>query len=520
VGLAVFALILSLHGCGDGTGKPSVTAIVSGTATYEDREYDQDGFTGQISSKPIRLADVEVVRAADGAVLASTATDSVGVFSLTFANSAGPGVYVRVLSRTASPLVNIAVSDMADNLYGVTGATFNERAALSPISLTAPVVTSNGEAVGGAFHIMDLFIDGSEFVQNLSGRVPPLVTAHWEIGTGGTYYDTDLDQINVTGGSGLQTGDHDEYDDAVLLHEYGHHIAKYYSKDDSPGGVHLLAENTQDIRLAWSEGWATFFAGAVLASPNYVDTVGGDPPSNSASTFDLETRATGSPLTYTTSEGAVATVLWDSLDQSTGEAFDRIGGKMADIWDVLTNVLPTASTVSMEDFWEGWFARGHGFTAEMQSVTDDRQMGFSQDPSGANDTAVCITPLALNAPLNETLYSATATDVDYVCVNLTQGTSYTIETINLSNGADTFIEILNNQMTVIGSHDNGTGTANYSQCQTQGLSCPPNDGMSLASRVTVTPSASGTYFVEITRSANAPPSAGTYGSYTLRLTSP
>ena len=513
-------LLSLLHGCGDGNGQP-FTGIVSGTARYEDRAYDQNGFTGTKNVKPIRFADVEVVRAADGAVLASTATDSTGAFSLTFTNSAGPGVYLRVLSRTADPLANVAVTDITNALYAVAGNPFNERTALpSTAALTAPVVTANNEAVGGAFHIMDTFIDGSDFVRNLSGQVPPLVTARWEIGTGGTYYDTDLDQINVTGGSGLQTGDHDEYDDAVLLHEYGHHIANHFSRDDSPGGAHLLADNTQDIRLAWSEGWATFFAGAVLGSPDYVDTVGGDPPSNSASAFDLETRATGSLLTYTTSEAAVATVLWDVFDQSTAEAFDAIGGKMADIWDVFAQVLTAATTVGMEDFWDGWFARGHGFAAEMQRVTDDRRMGFSQDPTGANNAAVCTTSLALNTPLDDTLYSATTTDVDYACVNVTQGTSYTIETINLSNGADTFIEILDNQMTVIKSNNNGTDTADYSQCQTPGVPCPPNDGTSLASRVTVTPSASGTYFVKITRSANAPPSAGTYGSYTLRLTSP
>jgi len=514
-------VFLSLvHGCGDGNGQV-FTGIVSGTARYEDRAYDRNGLTGQTSVKPIRYADIEVVRAADGAVLASTATDSTGVFSLTFTNSARPGVYLRVLSRTADPSANITVTDTANTLYAAAGSPFNERAAIpSTVSLTAPIVTVDNEAVGGAFHIMDTFIDGSEFIRNFSGQVVPPVTARWEIGTGGTYYDTDLDQINVTGGSGLQTGDHDEYDDAVLLHEYGHHIANHFSKDDSPGGMHFLADNTQDIRLAWSEGWATFFAGAVLARSDYVDTVGGDPPSNGASTLDLETREAGSPLTYTTSEGAVATVLWDIFDQSAAEAFDGIGDNMAAIWDVFAQALPSAATVSMEDFWDGWFARGHGFAAEMKSVTDDRQMGFTQDPTGANNAAVCTNPLALNTPLNDTLYSATTPDVDYACVNVTQGTPYTVETINLSNGADPFVEILDNQMTVIASNDNGTDNANYNPCQPLGLSCPPNDATSLASRVTFTPSASGTYFVRITRSANAPPSAGTYGSFIVRLTNP
>ncbi len=524
LGLAALLLLSLAYGCGHGDGQP-FTGIVSGTASYEDRAYDQNGFTGQKSVKPIRFADVEVVRTADGAVLASTATDSAGMFSLTFTNSAAAGVYLRVLSRTANPSMRVAVTDTLDNLYAAAGVPFNERTAMpSTVSLAVPVVTSKNEAIGGAFHIMDRFIDGSEFVRNLSGQIPPLVTGRWEIGIGDgiTYYDPGLDQIIVAGGSGLRTGDHDEYDDSVLLHEYGHHIANHFSKDDSPGLAHSLSDTTQDIRLAWSEGWATFFSGAVLANPTYIDTQGDDPPYNLVGiAFDLEASASGSPpMTYTTSEGAVATVLWDIFDQSTAEAFDGIGGQMAAIWDVVANALPAASTVSMEDFWDGWFARGHGLATEMQSVTDDRQMGFTQDPSGTNNAAVCTAPLALDATLNETLYSATPPDVDYVCVNLTQGTSYTIETTDLFNGADTFVQVLNDQLTVITSNDNGTDNTNYSLCQPLGLSCPPNDGTSLASRVTLTPSASGTYFVRITRSADAPPSAGTYGSYTVRFTSP
>jgi hypothetical protein len=529
----IFALVLSVgsQGCSDGNGAAgtntatkSSTLSVTGTAEYEDRNIDQDGFTGQKTLKPIRFADVELVRNSDGTVLASTTTDATGSFSLTFANSGVPGVYARVLSRTRDPLVKIEVTNLTGALYAISSNTSDETAGTSlTFSLTAPVVTASNEAVGGAFHIMDTFVEGSEFVRGLSGSVPPLVKARWELGsTTGTYYNTLLDQINILGGSGIQTGDHDEYDDSVLLHEYGHHIAKYFSKDDSPGGIHYFADNTQDIRLAWSEGWATFFGAAVIDRSDYIDTVGGDPPSNGASSIDLEIRPSSSPLIYTTSEGAVATVLWDVFDQSIDEAFDLLGGKMAQIWDVFENSVAVAASTDIEDFWDGWFNRGHGFATEMQSVAADRQMEFIEDPSGSNNDASCSTMVAFNSPLEETLYSSTSNvDLDYFCLQLVQGTAYNIETTALSNGADTFLEILDNQLYVLSSNDNRTDSTDYSQCETPSapnLSCPSNNSSALSSKITYTPSSTSQYFVRVFRSSKAPGSAGNYGSYDLRVT--
>ncbi|MGH7274150.1 MAG: hypothetical protein ACREIQ_06830, partial [Nitrospiria bacterium] len=281
---------------------------------------------------------------------------------------------------------------------------------------------------------------------------------------------------------------------------------------------------TQDIRLAWSEGWDTFFGGAVLGSSAYIDTVGGDPPGNGASAIDLETRSSNSPLIYTTNEGAVTTVLWDIFDQSTSEAFDMIGGKMAQIWDVFANSVATAVSTDMEDFWNGWFNRSHGSAAEMQAITADRQMEFIEDPSGSNNQASCSTAVTIGTSIHETLYSSTSdTDLDYFCLNLTQGTSYTLETQGLSNGADTFLELLNAQLNVLASNDNGTNSTDYSQCQTSSapnLNCPANNATNLASRISFTPSSSGQYFARVTRSSKNPLSAGSFGSYNFRVTSP
>jgi len=531
--LVASTLIIGVQGCSDGgntsgnsTNNKGSTLAITGTVQYEDREYNQSGFTGQKNLKPVRFADVELVRNSDGTVLGSTTTNASGSFSISFSNTGAPGVYIRILSRTNDPLVNVEVAKPSGTLYGVVSNTLVESTATSfTVSLTAPMVNASNEAIGGAFHIMDLLVSGSEFARALTGTVPDLVKARWELGsTSGTYYNSGTDEIYILGGNGIQQGDHDEYDDSVILHEYGHHVAKHFSKDDSPGGTHFLSDNAQDIRLAWSEGWATFFGEAVLNNAVYIDTVGGDPPGNSASVIDLETRGNGSSLIYTTNEGAVATVLWDIFDQSIDESFDAIGDKITQIWDIFDNALVTATSVDMEDFWDGWFTRGHGLETEMRNVTTDRQMEFTPDPSGSNSTASCSTTVTIDNSIHETLYtSTTSSDTDYFCVVLSQGTSYTLQTLNLSNGADTYLELLDAQLNVLTSNDNGTDSTDYSQCQTTsapGLTCPSNSSTALASRLTFAPSSTGQYVARVTRSSRAPQSAGRYGSYNFRVTTP
>ena len=162
-------------------------------------------------------------------------------------------------------------------------------------------------------------------------------------------------------------GDSDEYDDTVLLHEYGHFIAGQFSRDDSPGGVHFLDDTSQDIRLAWSEGWGTFFPAAVRDDPLYVDTVG------NVANIAFEIENLSSPLTdledlssiavFTTHEISVASVLWDLLDTSPEEVLtdglDTVSSGMDPIWDVTVNYLPCIScgitAVSFEDFWSLFF---------------------------------------------------------------------------------------------------------------------------------------------------------------------
>jgi hypothetical protein len=544
---AFCSLLLFLAGCGGGGGgggggaeKPGtgLPVTITGTVQYEDRKYDEGGFIppDQVDPdfryKPVRNAVIEVVRDSDEEVLEPGITGPGGEFNITFTNKGPAGVYVRVKAQTIADTVIVRDTGSLA-IYALVSPTLDDAEAGSfDLDLTAGV--SSG---GGIFNILDVFSEAAEFIGGLAGTVAPPVTALWAAGScDGTYFEPFTQTIRILGGC---DGDTDEYDDTVLLHEYGHFVAQHYSQDHSPGGVHYLGDNDQDLRLAWSEGWGNFFAGAVRGDPLYVDTKGN--VANIA--FELEGPA--SPMVpdlpslavYTASELSVAAVLWDILDPTTTPpetlintgGTDTLSAGMAPIWDVITGYLcPLCSleTVSFEDFWDGWFAQGHGLQSEMEKIVGDRLMALRLDnyePDDPNPSSG--SPVAVDGGPNppRTLYPAG--DVDYFLFDVSNTVPHQVETLSLTNGADTFLEVLGpDGVTVLKDNDDATAVSKSGSCGvnlfTQLSNCPPNDPTTLASSVTFTPSALGTYYIRVKRSPSAPPSAGMYGGYQIQVTTP
>ncbi len=533
-------LLLSLNGCGgkgdDRMNKPGsgTPVTVTGTVQYEDRTYDTGGFTGK-TLKPVRSAVVEIVRNADEEVLASGATQQDGSYSLTFTHTGTAGVYVSVLAKESDDTV--VVEDTSGVLYAIKSLVIDDSAAGSfNMNLNATVT-----AGGGVFNILDVFLEAADFIFNLTGESPPLVTAIWEAGScNGTFFSPSFNTIDILGGC---EGDTDEYDDTVLLHEYGHFIAAHYSNDDSPGGAHFLNENTQDIRLSWSEGWGHFFAGAVREDPLYVDTIGDQ------ATIVFEIEELSSPMMelstlstlalYTTNELSVSAVLWDIFDTTPGEILaggtDVVSAGMIPIWDVIANYLTCTTcsviNVSMEDFWDGWFncpvcaTVNHGSQTGMETVVADRKMALTADSfetlGGKPDdnTTANASTIAVGVSQSHTLYPAG--DVNYMSFTASGSMQYTIQTLGLTNGADTLLEVLDtNGTTVLESNDNADGETYNTSCGVIFFNCPSNDDQTLSSQVTFNPSAPGTYYIRIRSSPDAPPSAGVYGGYQIQVTFP
>lgn len=139
------------------------------------------------------------------------------------------------------------------------------------------VAIDESTAVGGAFWLVQTLERGyraatDAFVDEQGSAKQIALIAAWRRGQTPTCETSCFDADGATGViSVLSTDDDtDEYDDHVILHEIGHFIEWAWLGGTSGGGFHDGAPVSP--RLAFSEGFATWFATAVDASSVYIDS--------------------------------------------------------------------------------------------------------------------------------------------------------------------------------------------------------------------------------------------------------
>jgi hypothetical protein len=539
-------LALAVSGCGGGgdSGEPAqtTTASVSGTVRYEDREYSYSGFTGNKSFKSVRYAVVDLVEGS-GNVVDSTVTDEQGYYEL---GGSGSNLYVRVLSMTSEAAgSNIQVRDYSGSVYAVR----QDIPAGGDGALDFDIPYK--DRIAGAFNILDVYTNASLFMEQTSTTPLPALNVHWQAAS--SRYGTYFCQTNYVGGSCPQGkgiyllggsssgGDTDEYDDDVLYHEYAHYLEAVFGTQDSPGGRHYLTDNDSDLRLAWSEGLGGFFPGAVkswlqendperLSTYNgnintyFVDTVG----STAAISIDM-----GNPSTmfclwgvdcfiYSSSEVAVAKVLHEMRETFGMQA----------VWNVISGYMPNGTMYpsTLETFWDGWLEQRSPDVQELSAlhnIFEDRLVYYQSDDYESDDIHQLTRKLSVcdsgscGGELHF-LYSQSSADVDLISFDAQSGQSYLVETLDLSNGADTYIRILDSMQNVV-VDVNGQTMINNDRpgtvyCYTYDNPCRiHNDDSMLSSSLVFSPAQSATYYVEVTTSSSKPAAAGRYGTYSVRI---
>src|SRR5262245_55861720 len=229
--------------------------VASGTFVYEDREWDRNGFTGVVSTLPIRLADIEVVdpnKSGNKAILARGKTDIAGAYSISVTDSATRTVLVRVLGQTTqtTDLFVKVVNKVTGSVYAVASANVPNHNPNTNVNFgTLVAAIGNG---GEPFNIFDLGVYGADYIQALTGARPnsqKLVSFKWATNGGIT--------VSSTSGNIVTLRDSAGYDDTPILHEWSHYIMNNYSKTSNPGGTHFLSDCNEDLRLAFDEGRAS-----------------------------------------------------------------------------------------------------------------------------------------------------------------------------------------------------------------------------------------------------------------------
>jgi hypothetical protein len=479
--------------------------IATGQFLYHDREQDLNGFTGIEPDRPARRVDVQVVDATTSAILATGATDASGFFSIPVTDALTRNVRVRLVSlSSATPglLLDVRNNANARAAYAVNGLTVNGHNPTVDVNFGA--VTAAPGAGGEAFNAFDVLLNGCDYFATLEGGSRPnlRLTAYWETGSAdGTFFQPQDNSIHLRGGEG--------YDDTVIGHEQGHFIARNWSKDQTPGGVHYIGDSHQELRLAWSEGFATWWAGAVRRAlalgprPDaYIDTDGSPGTGNLNFSFTFETPNV--PSHGAANENAVSACLWDTMDDAStpdgtpGVDDDGLAHPTADAWEVIRNYLPqpAVSNVSLEDFWDGWFrpAQNHGDPALMGAAfgaLDVRYASDAGEPDGTFAQARDVVPNG--APAERTFFPSG--DVDHFRFTASALHIYVVETTDDLSDANTALTVYAaDQVTVLGSNDD-------------------RSSLDHTSRVSFVAPSSGTCYVRVTHAADL----GVYGSYVLRI---
>jgi hypothetical protein len=374
---------------------PVVT--VSGRVFYEfvpPRVQDNNPCAGldfdNKETRPIRAATVQLIDAGSGNVLGTTIAADTGDYS--FSNVDGNlDVRLRIraeLKRAGSPSWDVEVRDNVDTsqsppplgsrpLYVVEGENFSTGGADVTRDLTAPtgwdMIASSytGPRAAAPFAILDAIYSGMQLVltTDANANFEPM-DAYWsenntltsatDIDAGKlstSFYRPDIDALFLLGDASTDT---EEFDDHVVVHEWGHYFEDVFSRSDSIGGPHSGAQSL-DARLAFGEGWATGLAAMALDDPQYCDTT--VPGTSGGFGLDTENYDFGSQGWF--NEMSVATFLYDLWD--TGEdGTDNNSIGFGPIFDAMTG--PQQNTSA--------FTTLFSFATELRSMLNPAQQTF------------------------------------------------------------------------------------------------------------------------------------------------
>lgn len=362
-------------GACDGTGSVSL----SGTVTYE---YVPAVHPGSGSApfldfdnserRPVRGAQVRAVCPDNSSVYATTSTDDDGGYELSVPENVDVQIRVRALmEKSGSPSWNVSVVDNTQDqaVWTLQGDSFDSATGNATVDLHASsgwTGSSYGDPRAAApFAIMDSIYTAMRKVLEADAAAQfPALKVNWSAGnlssTGsrwssacgssaqqypfedgciGTSFYADYGSggrnIFVLGEAAEDT---DEFDNHVIIHEWGHYYEDAFSRSDSIGGHHT--EDTKlDLRVAFGEAWGNAWAGIATDEPLYVDTFG---TGLNGFSFDVEDHvAIGHPGWW--NETSLQEIIYDLYDSGPEDA---VSLGFAPLHEVLINGQRTTAAMT------------------------------------------------------------------------------------------------------------------------------------------------------------------------------
>jgi hypothetical protein len=435
--------------------------VISGRVTYDKVPHidvppagTRLNYAGIVQS-PARGVTVEAVAAVGSAILATTATDANGNYSLPGV-PANTQVLIRVkaeILRAGAPSWTFRVRDNTSAqgappasapIWALDGAASSSGASNSTRNLNAPSgwdgTAYSGTRAAAPFSILDAVYDAYNLVLGAAPATAfPALNLFWSPNNGtvspdetspaafaGSLARGDIGTTFFLPGApasvyvlGQANVDTDEYDQHVIAHEWGHYYQDAFSRDESIGGPHGSGDRL-DARVAFSEGFGNAFAGMAKQDPMYRDSLG--PAQGQGFGFSVENNGSAASNPGWFSETSVQSLLWDFFDAANDGGSDTVALTFGPLHTVLTSeIRTTRALTTIYPFLNGLSTRNPAQAAAITTLVRNQDIGANlNDDFGAGETNGSTDP-ANNLPVYRT---ASAGQMIQVCSTTSGGGTY------------------------------------------------------------------------------------------------
>lgn len=345
-----------------------VDSFVSGRLTWREIENEDEEDEDQPHTFPLKntLVRIKYTSTTAGATFPQFVyTDENGEFFATIKLAEPQDVSLQIHSEGKTVIVknnSLATSYSARSK----SMSLNPGGAISFIDcindITADVTTQK------AFQVCQALIMGGRYVVAMTGEVFPSVTCHYP--KNGSYYDSFSDVISIAEGA------YSYWD--IILHEFGHKVQQHYGITDNPGGNHFIDEDLIErynkdtgIKMAWGEGWATFFGILViqyfgdelvdLERINDEEYNSFNPDDGSPWGLSLEAPSIFPPVFCEGNELSVAAALYDLYDSySESEPWDTISFSHKEMFNAVVQSGATTFSEFLNYFVNNYYSANDG----------------------------------------------------------------------------------------------------------------------------------------------------------------
>ena len=286
-------------------------------------------------------------------IVAQTTTDDNGYYTLKNLPQ-NAKVKIRVYAKMKKSSgdirwdVNVVDNTNGDSQYVMEGGFASTGTANSIRNLNASLGWSSSRRryssirVSAPFAILDSLYTAMKKVISVDSTIdfPPL-RVNWSVnnlsaGSGteeelrdGQIVTSHYDGENKLYILGDENGDTDEFDNHIIIHEWGHYFESKFSRADSIGGPHSEGDML-DMRVAFGEGWGNAWSAIATDDPIYYDTSG--QRQSIGWSMNIEREKPNHPGWY--SESSIQRILYDLYD-SNDDGADSLSLGFAPIYNVL-----------------------------------------------------------------------------------------------------------------------------------------------------------------------------------------